>query len=315
MKIKITSFKDMLNDYKTIDYTKYRDDVSKKLKSKFDECQSSIKLQEGILQDFFEQYPCALLGAISDVPQAHNVLGNLIISQPRILDYTGDRKPDFVIVTRNSEQLFFNFIEIEDPSKKIFPANGKTALSSQFHDALSQLHQWQANENSMRECCDHLLKTIFSDNFDVNRKTIHINYVLLYGDKSELSGTSSLKKAQFKESFFKPPFYHSTYSRVMNNIYIPGGMFCVKRDAISDTYKAVGMVPFKNYGSSEWSDFHNITGKNHIILTDQYLDDADKQYLNKKIASMDTKSLSEVMQMQQAEPGTDVDDGIDELLN
>jgi hypothetical protein len=314
MTFKITNLKNLFTPEDLTNYQLYRSTVLTELRLEIEKSKNSPGFHEKDLQQFFEQHPCALLGAIRDVPCNHNIFGNMVISQPQIKNYTGDRKPDFLIVTRNSQVLYFNFIEIECPSKKIFVSDGKVELTTQFHKANDQLHQWIANEDSLKSYCEHLKSTLFEENFDLARKTDTINYVLLYGDSSELTATSSVRRNQFLKTYFTDRRYHGTFSGLINDFQIPGGMFCVKRNPDNDTYEALGMVPFKKYGTSEWSDFHNITGKSEIISNCNFLSGPEKQKLLAEIATLDNKNRSEIDHLQQLETGTDVNEGLDDIL-
>src|SRR5580698_5435064 len=104
--------------------------------------------------------------AIADVEANYSVYGRLMISQPRLKSYKGDTQPDFLIVTSNSLNLYFNFIELEDANKKIFRSSGNE-LSTDFQHAYHQLIQWCSyNNGEVQDYCNHLVNSLFKDNFD-----------------------------------------------------------------------------------------------------------------------------------------------------
>jgi len=292
-------------NFKEVDYSQYRQELSSELNTLVAQSINTDTKLERKLQSFFERYPSAILGALTGVPSHHNIFGNVIISQPQIKDYSGDRRPDFLVVTSNSLELYFNFIEIESPNKQIFKGD-KVELHSDFYQAYGQLHQWKANIESLKAYIGHLKKNLFCDNFNLSRKTDKINYVLLYGNSDELISSPSNRQREFLSDFLPANIYHSTYSRLISNLYIPGGMFSVKRNSNDDTYSAIGITPFKTYETSEWSDFHNVTGKEEVIQSCPYLTETERNDVIKEIRALDPKNISEIHKLQLEEPATDL---------
>lgn len=142
---------------------------------------------EPSVQRYFEQRPSTLLGVLNGVASNSKIEGNLIISQPRIKSSSRDRQPDLLIITGNSLQVFFNFIEIETPSKKIFHEK-KFELSKEFLLSYSQLVQWKSiEERIISEYCNFTVNTLFRDSlsFKMNRKHYY-NFILLYGTSDEV---------------------------------------------------------------------------------------------------------------------------------
>ncbi|WP_221452981.1 Shedu anti-phage system protein SduA domain-containing protein [Pedobacter cryoconitis] len=313
MKMRTQNFKDISVNLPSVNYNqKIKQGLENLINSSIDK----NKLIERELQAYFEQHPSAILGALSGVESNHNIYGNLVISQPQIKDFTGDRKPDFLVVTYNSLQLFFNFIEIESPNKSIF--NGtKVELHGDFTHAYNQLKQWTANEASIKLHCQYLQDHLFKGNFNEARKTIKFNYILVYGHQDQLTQTPSTRSTELLNTYFDRNLHFCTYSRVLRDFPGTFGMFSVKRNAEDDTFKAIGMVPFTNYGSDEWSDFHNVTGKVDVVLQNPDLTDKQKSKLILQIEELDKKSITEIHKMVSEEPpsefGEDLDD-LDELI-
>src|ERR1017187_2563456 len=98
----------------------YLSEVRDKLISLLNSQKDSVNNNEKKVQNFFEKYPTVLLPTLDDVEANYSIYGGLVISQPRFKSFEKDRQPDFLVVTSNSLNLYFNFIELEDPSKKIF---------------------------------------------------------------------------------------------------------------------------------------------------------------------------------------------------
>jgi len=250
---------------------------------------------EDSLHHFFEKYPVALLSAIGDAPANYHIYCGCIISKPNIKSLDGDRQPDFLIVTSNSLNLYFNFIEIESSDKKIFRTSDQS-VTADFSQAYNQLKQWSSFENDeIKSFCNDLLDSLFKDNYDSRTvKKHHYNYILVYGSVEEIENQGKRCNDILQSYFEAKNLYHCTYSRIRNNIRFYPQLFTVRKEQKSNKYKAVGLVPIRHYGIDEWMNFHNISGKSELIHQTNLLADDEKKILLEEIAHWDAKSYQQI---------------------
>jgi len=250
---------------------------------------------EDILHQFFEKYPVALLSAIDDVPANYHIYCGCIISKPNIKSLDGDRQPDFLVVTSNSLNLYFNFIEIESSDKKIFRSSDQS-VTAEFSQAYNQLKQWSSFENDeIKNYCNDLLDSLFKDNYDSRTiKRHHYNYILVYGSVEEIADHGKRCNDVLQSYFDAKNLHHCTYSRIKKNVRFYPQLFTVRKDQKLNKYKAIGFVPIKHYGIDEWMNFHNIHGKADLILETDLLNEELKKTLIEEIAIWDAKTYQQV---------------------
>jgi hypothetical protein len=282
----------------------YFDDCKNELLKLLEERRTSTTKDEFSVHSFFEKYPFAILSCLSIASQ-YSVFGNIVLSQPRLKSFDGDRQPDFLVATWDSLNIYFNFIEIEDPSKKIFSST-KLQPSAEFLQAVNQLKQWRSFKTEVVDYCEELLRTLYLDNFNSSpKKVIHYNYTLVYGFGDEITDLGERYNQLLQDYFSEADLFHCTYSRLLRNAREERPMFSVKRDSASNKFKAIGVTPFKKYRAEQWSDFHNVIGKEKIINESLFFDAVDKISLIEQMEKMDKKSYKEVVEIMMAEPGLD----------
>jgi hypothetical protein len=291
-----------------IEIKDYLEEVKDKLTSLLNSQKTSTTRDERKIQDFFEEYPTALLPAISDAQANYSIYGGLVISQPRFKSLEKDRQPDFLIVTSNSLNLYFNFIELEDPSKKIFNTTEQKPSTDLF-EAYNQLKQWNSySNNEVENYCKHLLDTLFKDNYDSKtHKQHHYNFILVYGFSDEVITQGSRHNHLLQNYFSEKNFFHCTYSRIMNKVKYQRKLICVKKDT-TEKFKAISLTPFKRYNNDEWSDYHNVVGKEEAIRKSKYLSDTEKEQLITQIEKIDPKTIKQIVDEQLKSGGIDVFD-------
>lgn len=277
-----------------IDLPEYYKAIERQLKNLVNERKNASTKDERALQEFFEQNPSSLLSALSGIDSQFSIFGNTIISQPDLKSFNGDRTPDFLIVTWNSLNLYFNFIEIEDPSKKIY-STPKQQPSPDFLQACNQLKQWSSLRTEVEIYCNHLLGSLFEGNFNnTSNKLRHYNFILLYGFSEEINHLGVRYNQILQEYFKEEHAHHCTYSRLLSNLRGDRPLFTVTKDVATNKFKAIGFTPFKKYKIDEWSDFHNITHKQNLISESELLTELEKDYLIKQITELDSKSVQEI---------------------
>ncbi|MBC5772788.1 DUF4263 domain-containing protein [Pontibacter sp. KCTC 32443] len=294
-----------LDDFKFSDYFKK---TKNRLTKILEEQKGSDSKDEKALQKFFEKHPTSILGCLGEVNASERIFGNCIITQPAIKYFYGDRKPDFLIVTWDSLNLYFNFIEIEDASKKIFSPSNNISFTQEFNQALGQLKQWDTTLGSSPiEYCRELLDSLFFDNFkNTPDKELHINFILVYGFSDEVKSKGKGANSFLQGSFKEKNMFHCTYSRLLEGFKGEPGMFTVKMDYTARKFKAVGLSPFSEYGPDEWSDFHNIILKDEAIMAHSSMDEEQKKKEIKEIEKMDKLDKYAVRKIMDERPGLSI---------
>jgi len=302
-----------------LDYRDYAEDVKNRMTGIIMRQETSGEKNEAELQAFFEKYPSALLGVLSSVPANYQIGGMSVISQPRIKSYSRDRQPDFLIMTTNSQELYFNFIEIESPAKKLFhPKNFD--VSDEFKHALSQLRQWKSfNKDVIPAYCKELIEKVFKDNADLTKeKNWHYNFILLYGNSNEITDKKdSTYNNLITSHFTEHDFHHITFSRLMDAYTFKFPLMTILRKATDNQFRAIGMVPLKTYGLDEWINFHLVTGKEEVVKNLDILTDAEKTELIKQIIALDTLNAKAIWKRNDLttwEFGSGIDFDVDNLL-
>lgn len=279
-------------------YNTLYEDIKKQLTELIGLRENAKTKDEKALQLFFEEYPSALLSVLDGVDSQYAIFGNVIISQPKFKSFDGDRSPDFLIVSWNSMNFYFNYIEIEDPSKKIF-AKTNQELTTDFTHSYNQLIQWSSfGKSEVEDYSIELLRTLFSQNHNnTSNKTLHYNYILLYGFSNEIEQLSERHNNILQKYFSATNMHHCTYSRLLRESTFRRKLFSVKKDPTTNKFKAIGFVPFKRYEYEEWSDFHNIIGKQDLIRKTSLLTDEEKDSLINQIDKLDKLSIEEIIKL------------------
>jgi antiviral defense system Shedu protein SduA len=91
---------------------------------------------------------------------------------------------DLTYLTKSTTQWYAVFMELEDPSKRIFTGNRKTPrFSADFNAALGQLEDWklfvESHADAVRERLSPLLRPL-------GKNRVRFKFVLMYGRNSEL---------------------------------------------------------------------------------------------------------------------------------
>ena len=271
----------------------YLDQISQELSTILSK--SKDGRNEDALHEFFEKYPVALLHAIDDVPANYHIYCGCVISKPTIKSLDGDRQPDFLIITSNSLNLYFNFIEIESSDKTIFRSSDQS-VTADFSQAYNQLKQWSSFDNDeIKDYCNSLLDSLFKDNYDSRTvKKHHYNYILVYGSFEEIENYGKRYNDILQSYFEAKNLHHCTYSRIKNDFRFYPQLFTVKKDQKLNKFEAIGFVPIKHYGFDEWMNFHNISGKSELVVQTNLLTDEEKKILIDEITHWDAKSYQQI---------------------
>ncbi len=279
-----------------MDYNKYFEYVKFEFGNLIQRQMEDNVKRESEIQRFIEKYPIAISGLLGELPAGYNIAGMTLISQPRLKTYQRDRQPDFLIITGNSLELYFNFIEIESPAKKFFHPK-KLQVTKDFQEAVNQIREWTAfDRKDLDNYSDDIIDTVFRDNSDITkRKSRHYTFSLIYGDSSEIEDKNDQSFKRLLDGFFpNKDMIFSTYSRILKYMTPHYPLMSIIRRAGNSRFEALGMVPWKNYKVDEWQNYHLIYGKEKVVNECGWLSDIDKKKLINTMEELDSLPASEI---------------------
>jgi len=165
---------------------------------------------ESKVQAFLETHPCL-------IPQPTQFIGNgqaphpwALIAQPPLVGTTAKRIPDFMWITANSATLFFTFIEIEAPTKRVFRNDG--IPTAEFTEAKNQIDEWRVlSKNS--NLTDQF-RTLFKIPDRLwSRRAKRFRFYLIMGRRKELNSHSDLVNEK-RVDLLGPDAEHITFDRL-----------------------------------------------------------------------------------------------------
>ena len=272
----------------------YYNNIKNKFLKKFNELGNENEKKELEMHSFIEQNPVCLVGVVSNSDvHSYYILGNCIFSKINIGTWER-RQPDFIIITYNSIEITFHFIEIEAPNRSIFTESND--FTSDFNHAFTQLEDWnRIFPNNRQEMTRLMVASNFSDLGVYNgSRAIRSNYILVYGSSRDYEN-NLIRKLKLSEKFAnKDSFHFMSYDRLIRNFYYERGMFTLKYDTNTGAFKAVGWSPFLKYNLERRRAFGKINLKQEIIEKSSLITDEQKKSLIKQIDELDRESIQKL---------------------
>ncbi|SEW31413.1 Shedu anti-phage system protein SduA domain-containing protein [[Clostridium] fimetarium] len=143
---------------------------------------------EKFFQTFFEENPSYVPGALELFGQSgHYPYMHTLVSQPQI-GGPFRRIPDFVWLANDSLTFSPVFIEIEQPSKKMFTTAGN--LTANFSQAIGQIYEWKAILN--KPVNQLMLFDYFNITNEISKKSFEPQFLLIYGRRAEYENNDLL---------------------------------------------------------------------------------------------------------------------------
>ena len=241
---------------------------------------------ENTVHAFIEKHPLCLLGTVmNNKIDGYYLYGDCIFS--KISFGTWERRvPDFIIITYNSVEVVFNFIEIEAPNRKIF--NGQSDLTADFNHSFTQLEDWKRlfPTNSL-EMERKMVASCFSDMgiYD-GARAVKAKYILVYGSSDEYR-KDEIKAQRLLEKFSNAGFHFMSYDRLIRQFVLERGIYTVKFNRESGGFKAVGWAPYLNYGINRRRSFGRLENKVMLANESTVLTDEQKGKLSEQILRLD----------------------------
>jgi hypothetical protein len=222
---------------------------------------AGLDVPESEFQVFFERHPCMLpwIGGLSDIGH-HGLFPGAVISQPRLPDFDG-AIPDFLLVTRNSMNIYANFVEIETPQKPWFTRNGHpTHLLTQAIDQLRTWSSWFSDPvNTLR----------FQQTYKLPEKGFRIfkpRFALVYGRRTDSSLTERTIPKRTKMQAIDEEFM--TFDRLFPD---PGAAQALTVRLKGRKYVAISVPPTVELSPLHAEDWRLIRGKEEAVMRSPYI--------------------------------------------
>lgn len=163
---------------------------------------------EADMQALLEEHPSLLPAPYGCFGEgAHGSESDTVLSQPELPGFR-PKRPDFMIVSRDSGSVYPILIEIESPAKRWFTAHGRP--SAELTQAMDQLTQW-ADWFSLPEN-----QVAFSRLYNINQSLIcrqlRPRFVLIMGRRSEAAAVPAF--ARKRALLERPDTLLMTYDRL-----------------------------------------------------------------------------------------------------
>jgi hypothetical protein len=270
------------------------DEYYKNLKERFTQIITVEKapktFNEGVMHDFFVKNPTCLLGTVmNNKVDGYYIYGDSVFSKISIGNWE-QRVPDFIIITYNSAEITFNFIEIEAVNRKIF--NGQNDFTADFNHSFTQLEDWKrlfpANLDEMTR---KMVVSCFSDLgvYD-GARAINAKYILVYGSSDEYKG-HEIKMQRLNQKFQNAGFHYISYDRLVNNFVIERGVYTLKYNSSSGGFQTIGWTPYLNYPIGRRRSFGRLENKIDLVNKSEYHDEKQKEILIDSITKLDSTSI------------------------
>lgn len=236
---------------------------------------------EGLYQDFLEHHPCLLPGgdgAEQSFGGHHGSWGDILIAEPSMPGIFVKR-PDFMWLTKNSEDLIPVLIEIEAPGKRWLTDKGDK--HHELTHAEGQLADWR------QKLDDPDGRSQFADLYEfpqqwAQRFNLVPRLLLIYGRQSEFAERPDRNRK--RRGLRGPSIDGMTYDRLRP---LPGSAnaITVRVSPSNDlvTRVAIAIPPTFRFGPENASSIARVVGLDEAINSNELIDDARRDFLLERL--------------------------------
>lgn len=233
--------------------------------------------REAEMHTFLLQRPSLLPGFYGLHEPAHHGVMSGIIFNKLPLQGIFKRVPDFLFVTKTSVQMQVVFIEIEDPSIKIF--NKDDSFTKEFNHAFQQLEDWSSwfkqgsNQTILLQTLQGALQ--WPHMFETPAKPV---FILISGRRSEyLNNQNRLRRLAEKN---RDPYFTMSFDR-LESCFQYDDLIVVKQSA--NGFEALHVDEFYNYSDTTRQIHGHIANKKDAVLRNVYMNESRKSQIVKDI--------------------------------
>lgn len=244
--------------------------------------------QENQIHQYLERRTLLLPGQTGIQGTSHHGPYSNIIFSKFPLSGSFRRFPDFLFVTKTSAQATVVFIEIEDPSKKIFTGNDD--FTSEFNHAFQQLQDWKiwfetdSNKSLLRQWLAEAIKHHMMSTLPMKAE-----YILIYGRRSEFEGHANKIRRLSEKSTY--PYSVMSFDRLEPHPYFAGNITVRKDD---NGYYAVEVSEEYEYDLLDYSYHKHIRNKEVAVSLNIYKNLTDKEQIIERIKLFEKMTDKEV---------------------
>jgi hypothetical protein len=242
---------------------------------------------EKIMHEYLEKRQLLLPGIMgSNEKYHHGTYGGFIFSEFSLFG-SFNRRPDFMFVTKNSQSILINMIEIEKPSKKYF--NLDDSFTKDFSGAYQQLEDWKIwcndsnNTNTLRtwllEIITHHLMGVLP---------IKYEYTLVYGRRNEYKDNK--KRINRLNEKTKDPFVVMSFDR-LNCFRFSSSFVTTKRK--EDGFFAVQVDPDYRYDNFNYPMHKRLKNLVDAVNANEFMEPSRKKDLIDEITKVNKMSEEE----------------------
>lgn len=228
--------------------------------------------QEGPFQGFLEQHPCLVPGGEGtgrSFGGHHGGWGDLLFTQPP-LPGIFKKIPDFMWLTKTSEDIIPVLIEIEAPGKPWLIKRGRSAKLNQ---AEGQIAEWQRaldNGEARRQ---------FAEMYDFPARWamehhLEPRFLLIYGRRAEFA--LQPERNRERRGLRRPSVDAMTYDR-LKPLYGSKNAICVRWNGSRRT--AVAVPPTFRLGPGNAKDLARLDGLSDVINQSDLIGDERRRFL------------------------------------
>jgi hypothetical protein len=236
---------------------------------------------EGLYQDFLEHHPCLLPGgdgAEDSFGGHHGRWGDILVAEPPMPGIFLKR-PDFMWLTKNSEDLIPVLIEIEAPGKRWLTDKGDK--HHELTHAEGQLADWR------QKLDDPDGRSQFADLYEfpqqwAQRFNLVPRLVLIYGRQSEFAERPDWNRK--RRGLRDPDIDGMTYDRLRP---LPGSAnaVTVRVSRANDRVarEAIAIPPTFQFGPENASSVGRVVGLDEAIKSNELIDDDRRDFLLERL--------------------------------
>ena len=187
------------------------------------------------------------------------------------------RIPDFLFVTKTSAQATVVFIEVEDPSKKIFTRTDD--FTSEFNHAYQQLQDWKiwfesdSNKSLLRQWLCEGIKHLLMSTLPMKAE-----FILIYGRRSEFDGQANRMRRLTERN--SHPYSVMSFDRLEPDL-LYNGQITVRKD--DNGYYAIEVDENYDYDIHDYNNHNHIKEKETAVKNNIYKSSENKKEVLDKI--------------------------------
>jgi len=228
--------------------------------------------QEGPFQEFLERHPCLVPGGEgtgASFGGHHGSWGDVLFTQPP-LPGIFKKVPDFMWLTKTSEDIIPVLIEIEAPGKPWLVKAGRSAKLTQ---AEGQIAEWQRaldNSETRRQ---------FADLYDFPPRwaleyNLEPRFLLIYGRRAEFD--DQRHRSRERRGLRKASVNAMTYDR-LKPLYGSRNAICVRLEGIRR--KAIAIPPTFRLGPANAEDLARLDGLPDAMSENELIGEERRRFL------------------------------------